>query len=144
MATRWSLRIRLATLALLLIAMVLIARLYQLQILNGSLYAARADAQFVEPLSPLLDRASIFFTDKEGREITAATLRDGFSLTLSPPQVEDADALFEALHDDPIVQGTDPDCGLRGCHSVLHSKLLGLCGLPDTKAAVDEAVALGG
>jgi cell division protein FtsI/penicillin-binding protein 2 len=64
---------------------------------HGPVYAARADAQFVEPQTPLLDRSSIYFTDKDGTELTAATLESGFALTLSPPAVKDPEALFDAL-----------------------------------------------
>jgi cell division protein FtsI/penicillin-binding protein 2 len=44
--------------------------------MHGESYAARADAQIIVPTVPLVDRNSIFFTDKDGGEITAATLRD--------------------------------------------------------------------
>ena len=74
MGARFILRVRVVAFFLVLIAVVIVARLYQLQIMHGESYAARADAQLVVPTTPLLDRNSIFFTDKLGHETTAATL----------------------------------------------------------------------
>ena len=72
---RFVTRVRVATLICALGALVIIGRLYYLQIIHGESYAARADAQIVVTKTPLVDRNSIFFTDKLGQEITAATLR---------------------------------------------------------------------
>lgn len=74
MGARFVVRVRWMVLFVVAVALLLTGRLYQLQIMNGEAYAARADAQFVEPTSPLLDRGSIFFTGKDGQEVTAATL----------------------------------------------------------------------
>ncbi|OGC80106.1 hypothetical protein A2943_03315 [Candidatus Adlerbacteria bacterium RIFCSPLOWO2_01_FULL_51_16] len=74
MGARFVVRVRVMTLFVIAVVLLLTARLYQLQIMNGEAYAARADAQFVEPTTPLLDRGSIFFTNKDGEGVTAATL----------------------------------------------------------------------
>jgi len=68
-----------------------------LQIVQGRAYAARASAQFVEPSTPLTDRDSIYFTDKDGNQITAASLKDGFTLAVNPTKVVDAEALYKEL-----------------------------------------------
>jgi cell division protein FtsI/penicillin-binding protein 2 len=58
------------------IALVIIGRLYVLQVLHSDMYLARADAQFSAPLAPLLDRNTIFFTAKDGTLITAAMVEN--------------------------------------------------------------------
>lgn len=58
-----------------LIAVVIVGRLYVLQIMYSDSYVAKADAQFTPPASPLLDRNSIYFSDKDGTQIIAATLQ---------------------------------------------------------------------
>ncbi|MBX4192555.1 hypothetical protein KW798_03665, partial [Candidatus Parcubacteria bacterium] len=72
---KFVLRIRIATVVCGLIAFIIIGRLYVLQIIHGASYAERADAQIVVTRAPLVDRNSIFFTDKDGKEITAATIK---------------------------------------------------------------------
>ncbi len=67
-------RIRTLTVVCVLAAFIIIGRLYYLQVMRGDSYTRRADAQFVSTQDPLLDRGSIYFTDKDGNQITAATL----------------------------------------------------------------------
>ncbi len=77
-------RIRIISLFVLLAAFVLIAKLYDLQIINGSAYSQKADRQYVQPSQGVFDRGSIFFKDKSGGLISAATLKSGFILTVNP------------------------------------------------------------
>ncbi len=63
------------------VTLVIIGRLYLLQVMRGSGYRARAESQIVKPSSPLLDRGSIYFTDKSGAQITAATFAVSASST---------------------------------------------------------------
>jgi cell division protein FtsI/penicillin-binding protein 2 len=98
MNARYVARVRLVTFFALGIAAILIGRLYYLQVIEGKAYAARANAQFVEPSTPLTDRDSIYFTDKDGNQITAATLDDGFTLAVNPTKVVNAEALYQTLN----------------------------------------------
>ncbi len=68
-----------------------------LQVVRGETYRAKADAQFIEPASPLVDRNAIFFTDKSGNQIVGATLKSGYALSVNPKKVVDAEALYEAV-----------------------------------------------
>ncbi len=67
------------TLACALVACVIVGRLYMLQILDGGMYEARAEAQASPVQEPLLDRNNIYFTDKDGQTIVAATMQEGTS-----------------------------------------------------------------
>lgn len=51
-------------------------KLYVLQIVHGDEYARRSDAQSVGLKNPLLNRGAIYFKDKDGTLITAASLRE--------------------------------------------------------------------
>lgn len=51
-------------------------KLYVLQIVHGDEYARRSDAQSVGLKNPLLNRGAIYFKDKNGTLITAASLRE--------------------------------------------------------------------
>lgn len=99
MNARFLGRVRIITIAFIVIAVTIVGRLYVLQIARGDSYRARADSQFVEPASPLLERNAIFFTDKESNEIVAATMKRGYAVAINPKRVTDADALYAAVKD---------------------------------------------
>jgi cell division protein FtsI/penicillin-binding protein 2 len=80
-----------------LFALLLIVRLYFVQIVNGSEYALRADRQYLSQSSALFDRGSIYFTRADGTLISAATLGSGFVLTINPSKITDAEATYEAI-----------------------------------------------
>ena len=91
-------RIRFLTAALLLVAVILIGRLYQVQIMHGADYKERGEAQYVHTVQDLYDRGSIFFTTKDGEEVSAATVQSGFLLAIDPTRINDAEATYEALN----------------------------------------------
>ncbi|MDB5225367.1 MAG: hypothetical protein JWL87_319 [Candidatus Adlerbacteria bacterium] len=76
MSSRFVLRVRLLTALLILVALVIVGKLYFLQVVHGQDYARRADAQIIATHNPLLNRGAIYFTDKDGTPILAATLRE--------------------------------------------------------------------
>lgn len=91
------LRIRLLLIPFVVLALVLIGKLYFLQVIHGQAYAARADRQAVRPQAGVFDRGSIYFTTREGAPIAAATLTSGFTLAIKPTEVENPVALYERL-----------------------------------------------
>lgn len=74
-------RIRVLVVVCVLVAFVIIGRLYMLQVVRGDLYLARADAQSIVLTSPLLLRDSIYFSDKHGNLVIAATVTSEASST---------------------------------------------------------------
>src|SRR4051812_22399125 len=97
MNTRFVSRVRMLTLLLLVVVFTIIGRLYYLQVMKGAQYVARADAQFEQPSSPLLDRGLIYFTDKTGTQIVAATMRSGFAIAINPTKILDAQAVYNTI-----------------------------------------------
>ena len=91
-------RVRVLTILFVVVAVIIVARLYMLQIMQGHAYTMRANAQFIEPASTLLDRGNIFFTNKDGTQITAATVKEGFSLAINPTKVKDPEAVYAAIN----------------------------------------------
>lgn len=79
--------------AILLVAVVLMVRLYFLQIVHGAEYRAKATGQYVSASGGFYDRGSIFFKDKDEREISAATIKTGYILALNPSEIEDHSAV---------------------------------------------------
>jgi cell division protein FtsI/penicillin-binding protein 2 len=97
MGKRFLGRVRILTLACILVALIIIGRLYLLQIIRGPAYTQRAEAQFTDPQNPLLDRGTIYFTTNTGTLVTAATIEEGYSLAVDPAKVVDPQALYVAI-----------------------------------------------
>lgn len=97
MRSNFRLRIHILTAGFVLFALVLATRLYFLQIVHGEEFSARADHQYVRSTQSLYDRGSIFFEDKDGRLISAATLKTGFTVAITPADIEGAERTYQSL-----------------------------------------------
>lgn len=80
-------RIRFITGAILFLALLLIGRLYYLQVLKNEYYSSRAEKQYVHTKEELFSRGSIYFTTKEGEKVSAASIRSGFELAFNPTMI---------------------------------------------------------
>ncbi|MCK5059712.1 MAG: penicillin-binding protein 2 [Candidatus Pacebacteria bacterium] len=90
---------RLSMLSVLFFAftLILIGRLYFLQIVYGQDFSDRADRQYVHPTETLFDRGTIFFKYKDGLLLSAAMLKTGFTVAITPKLIEDPEATYTAL-----------------------------------------------
>ena len=109
-------RIRILSGFVLLLATVLIVRLYFLQVVYSDSFKMRADRQYSSTGQSIFDRGSIFFVDKEGVKTSAATIKSGFFLTVNPRLItapEDAykkiSAIAQIDHDTFIQKATKPN-----------------------------------
>ena len=91
------LRIRVISLLVCCAALVLIGRLYVVQIVYGDALTLKADRQYLPSGENLFERGSIFFEDKNGKRIAAATVKSGFTVALNPMNIQDPEALYRAL-----------------------------------------------
>lgn len=78
-------------------ALLILTRLYFVQIVHGEEYAQKADRQFASGGTGLFDRGSIYFTRKDGTLISAATLATGFLVAVNPQVLENPEAAYEAV-----------------------------------------------
>ncbi len=113
MAVPATSRIRIISIFFALFALVLITKLYLLQIVHGTAYAERAERQYVQPAGDVFSRGSIFFTSKDGTLQSAAALQSGFTIAINPKILalpEDAFAKLSPLipldHTDFIARAT--------------------------------------
>ncbi len=81
-----------------LVAALLIVRLYFVQIVHNDEYERSAVAQYVESHPDTGDRGAIYFTDKSGELISAAVMQTGWRIALTPKDVVDADRVYDALN----------------------------------------------
>jgi len=91
-------RIRILSLGLIFVAGFIALRLYFVQIVHGRDYELRADRQYVSSSQELFDRGSIFFTEKSGNLISAATLSTGFLISLNIGKITDASSTYESIN----------------------------------------------
>jgi len=84
-------RIRLIAILIIGFALLLFAKLYMLQIVNSDDYKQRANRQYQKPATDF-SRGTIFFTQKDGIQISAASLKTGFVMAMKPDLVRGAGA----------------------------------------------------
>jgi cell division protein FtsI/penicillin-binding protein 2 len=97
MKSKAIVRIRFVFGALVLFALVLIFRLYDVQITDGDTYSDRADRQYVRTTGDLYDRGNIFMQDRGGRLVSGATLKTGYTLALSPKNIDEPEDVYNRL-----------------------------------------------
>lgn len=83
--------------AFFLVALLLIGRLYFLQVIKGQAFSDQADRQYTAPGHSIFSRGSIYFRDKDDELISAATLKSGFVLTMNPQNLEDPKDAYNKL-----------------------------------------------
>ncbi|MCA9354523.1 MAG: penicillin-binding protein 2 [Candidatus Kaiserbacteria bacterium] len=79
-----TVRIRLLSGVIILGGLVLLGRLYQIQIVNAEQYQAKADSQYVHTKTDLYSRGSILFTTRDGTTLSAAAIQSGYVLAANP------------------------------------------------------------
>lgn len=97
MRAQFRSRIRLVLAFIALLSCIVLVRLYFVQIVHGADYAQKADNQFATGGSGLFDRGSIYFTNKNGTIISAATLATGFLIAINPQILVDPEAAYAAI-----------------------------------------------
>jgi len=91
-------RIRIVVISVFAFALVIAIKLFSVQVINGDEYAIKADRQYVKETNiALLDRGSIFFSSKDNIKIAAATIKDGYNLSINPKILKNPEQVYEAL-----------------------------------------------
>lgn len=97
MRSKFILRTRILAGCFALVALLLIVRLYFVQIVHGGDYEQDAASQYVEANPDSPDRGSIFFTAKGGELVSAAIMQNGWRIAIQPKKILDAASLYAQL-----------------------------------------------
>ncbi len=97
MKYNYPLRIRLLFGVIVTCALVLVLRLYMVQIVSGADLRERADRQYVRPGTSLFNRGSIYFTNKDGSLASAATQQSGFTIAINPTLLKNPQTVYEQI-----------------------------------------------
>ncbi len=90
-------RIRIISAVVLCIGLILIGRLYQIQVVNSESFQEKASSQYVHTAKDVYSRGSIYFTTKDGEKVSAASITTGYVLALNPTLLTDAEAVYTKL-----------------------------------------------
>ncbi len=90
-------RIRIVSVLIFVFALILVSKLFLVQIINKNVYIEKADRQYATPASNIFARGSIFFTKKDGSLVAAATVSSGFKIAIKPKDITDEENTYKAL-----------------------------------------------
>ncbi len=93
----FSLRLRLIGFLILVAGLILLVKLYMVTIVHGDEYREAADRQYRRNSGNLFDRGSIYFLDKKGIEVGAATIASGATLAINPSVIKNPETTFQSL-----------------------------------------------
>ncbi|MDE2057993.1 MAG: hypothetical protein KGI78_04055, partial [Patescibacteria group bacterium] len=96
MRAQFRSRLRIILAAVLVMAALVVVRLYFVQVVDGAAYALKAEHQSTGA-GGLFDRGTIYFTRKDGTLISAATLATGYLVAVNPQLAKDPSAAYDAV-----------------------------------------------
>ena len=103
-------RIQCVAVAILAVSLLLLGRLFDLQIIRWEYYQGRAEARVLGAVEPDFFRGSISFHEEGGISASAATMANGYTLGINPSTLGDPVATYEALNS---IVALDPDDFLK-------------------------------
>ena len=90
-------RIRLISILVFGFAVLLIGRLYMLQIVRSDIYSEKADRQYSSTSKNIFSRGTIFFQNKDNSLVSAATLKSGVIVAINPQILKFPEEAFEKI-----------------------------------------------
>jgi len=97
MRARFVLRVRVLSLFAIIAAILLLVRLYFIQIVHGEEYLRQASGQYMEAAGEMPDRGDIFFTKKDGERVAAAVMQNGWRVAITPKNIEEPEKAYSQL-----------------------------------------------
>jgi len=78
-------------------ALILIGKLFLIQVVHSSDYSDRADRQYSTPSSNIFERGTIYFSRKDGQLVSAAMQTTGFKIAINTGKIIDRETVYEEL-----------------------------------------------
>jgi cell division protein FtsI/penicillin-binding protein 2 len=95
--TNHIIRIRIVSVGVILFALLLVSKLYFVQIVSGEAFQERADRQYTRPVGGLFDRGTVFFQYKDGTTMAAASLKQGATIAINPRLLKNPTDAYEKI-----------------------------------------------
>ncbi len=97
MKSSFIFRTRVIFLFILIFAVILIAKLFFVQVIYSSDYIEKADRQYSTPSSNIFERGTIYFSRKDGQLVSAAMQTSGFKIAINPSKIRNKELVYEEL-----------------------------------------------
>ncbi|KKR80876.1 MAG: Peptidoglycan glycosyltransferase [Parcubacteria group bacterium GW2011_GWD1_40_9] len=92
-------RTRFISICFFVFALLLVGRLYFLQIVDNDLYVNKANKQYSSTSKNIFSRGTIFFQNKDGVLVSAATLKSGYIVAVNPGVLTDPDLVYSKINE---------------------------------------------
>lgn len=91
-------RLRIISIALLFFGLVLVGKLYLLQVVHSDTYRDKADRQYLSAGGNVFNRGTIFFQNKDGSLVSAATLKSGTIIAVNPQVLKNPEDVYQKIN----------------------------------------------
>ncbi len=99
MKSNYSTRIRLISVLFFIFALLLIGRLYLVQIIDNDFYINKANRQYSSTSKNVFSRGTIFFQNKDNTLVSAATLKSGYIVAVNPEILKDPESVYQKINE---------------------------------------------
>jgi stage V sporulation protein D (sporulation-specific penicillin-binding protein) len=90
-------RIRIISVCVIFFALLLVSKLYIVQVVSGDIFNEKADRQYTRPVGTTFNRGTIFFQAKDGTLMAAASLKTGYTVAINPKLLTDPESAFAKI-----------------------------------------------
>lgn len=91
-------RVRFLSIVIVLGAVILLSKLYLIQVVQADFFKDKADRQHVQRGGSIFDRGTISFEERSGNTLKAARLENGYVLAINPRLIKDKEEAYRALN----------------------------------------------
>lgn len=85
------------SLGIIALGIIFVVKLYLLQVIHHNDFVILADRQYIKRGGKVFSRGSIYFEDRKGNLISAATLKTGYLLTINPTLIKDKEDAYAKI-----------------------------------------------
>lgn len=96
-------RSKIILLCIFIFCIVLIGKLFLVQVIHSSTYGEAALRQYATPSSNIFERGTIYFERKDGQLVSAATQTLGYKVAITPSKLKDPDDAYTKLSQIAII-----------------------------------------
>ncbi len=97
MKSNFIFRSKVLFLFILVFALILISKLFLVQIIHSASYRDKADRQYVTSSTDIFERGNIFFERKDGQLVSSAMQTTGFKLSINPSKITNIEDVYQKL-----------------------------------------------
>lgn len=90
-------RINILSAFIIFIALLIVGKLFLVQIVHSRSYKELANKNYVTPVKGVFDRGVIYFTEKDGNLVQGATMKSGFKIAVEPKQIVSEEETYNKL-----------------------------------------------